>query len=137
MDLNNAVSTYLSLVSSISNYWLLFGTIGALIIGWLISRSNPINIKQKIVGTFFYFTCTGYLVSCLMARYRLLNSFIKDLASIESLKHLQSIKEITKYQELQQHYEVIVQMSYLLISVLFLYLIWSNIVYRKTNRTKN
>ena len=137
MDPSNTVSIYLNLTKDINTYWGAFAIIASVVIGWLLSAKARLALSQKIALTFGYFVITSYIISKILSRYRLLSALIKDVSSLQMKSNewnLSVISEITKYKWAYDHYDAIVWTSYGLISILFLWLIWSGITGRINKR---
>jgi len=134
MDPSDTISIYLNLMKEINLNWGAFAVIASVVIGWLLSSKACLSLSQRITLTFGYFAVTLYIISKILSRYRLLNALIEDVSSLQNESSewkLSIISEITEYKWAYGHYDAIVWTSYGLISVLFLWLIWSGITERK------
>lgn len=125
MNQDRAIDLYLTLTGTIHNYWLGFGAITVLFIGWLLYKPKSLLPVQRIGLTIGWFGATGYLGSSLMNRYNLLASLSRDIAKMENrTEFLQTISELGP---IYQHYETIVWTSFGFISLGAMILIWTNI----------
>ncbi|MCW8963384.1 MAG: hypothetical protein OQL16_06260 [Gammaproteobacteria bacterium] len=125
MDQDRAIDLYLTLTDAIHNYWLGFGAVTVLFIGWLLYKPTPLLPMHRIGLTIGWFGATGYLGSSLMNRYNLLAALSRDIVKmVNKSEFLQSISELGP---IYQHYETIVWSSFGFISVGAMILIWTNI----------
>jgi len=136
MDPSNTIAIYLDITKDINTNWGAFAVIASVVIGWLLSSKAPLSLTQKLALTLGYFIITAYIISKILSRYRLLSALMKDISSLQTKSsewELSIISEMTKYKWAYDHYHSIVWTSYGLISILFLWLIWSGIS-RRTKR---
>ena len=122
---DRAIDLYLTLTDTIHNYWIGFGAITVLFIGWLLYKPNSLLPAQRIGLTIGWFGATGYLGSSLMNRYNLLAALSRDIAAME--KKTELLQSISELGPIYQHYESIVWMSFGFISLGAMILIWTNI----------
>ena len=125
MDQDRAIDLYLTLTDTIHSYWLGFGALTVIIIGWLLYKPQPLLPAQRIGLTIGWFSATGYLGSSLMSRYNLLAALSRDIANMEDKTEF--LLTISELGPIYQHYETIVWTSFGFISLGALILIWTNI----------
>ena len=128
MNEDEFIDLYLRLTDTIHNYWIGFGALTALIIGWLLSRESQLTLSQRISLTIGWFGAAGYLGSSLMNRYGLVTALTQDMQKLNTGSEL--VRAITKLGRIYQHYETIVWSSFGFISLGALTLIWSNVTLR-------
>ena len=134
MSTQDFLSFYLQLTDDIHTYWVSFGALTTLIVGWLLSRKTGIRIGQRMALTIGWFTAAGYLGSSLMNRYRLVAALSQDVKARPSSENVLSM--IAELSGIYRHYEVIVWTSFGLISFAAMLLIWSNLAVHGENGEK-
>ena len=128
MNQDQAIDLYLTLTDTIHSYWLGFGALAVIIIGWLLYKPQPLRPVQRIGLTIGWLGATGYLGSGLMNRYNLLAALSRDIANMkDKTEFLLAVSELGP---IYQHYESIVWTSFGFISLGALTLIWTNIASR-------
>jgi len=125
MKPEEAISLYLRLTNDIHAYWVAFGAVTVLIVGWLLSRKTGLRCGQRVALTIGWFAATGYLGSSLMNRYRLVAALSEDAQVLKSSGSL--LRAIAELGPIYQHYETIVWTSFGLLSIAAVLLIWSNV----------
>jgi len=134
MEPSSAISIFLNITKDINTNWGAFAVFATVVTGWMLSAKSRMSVAQKLALTIGYFVVTSYIISKILSRYRLLKALIKDVSSLQKNSNewnLSIISEITKYGWAYDHYNAIVWTSFGLISILFLWLIWSGISERK------
>lgn len=126
MEQDRAIDLYLVLTDTIHSYWLGFGALTVIIVGWALSRRADLKLAQRIALTIGWFASAGYLGSSLMNRYKLVAALTEDVKDLE--KKGRVLEEIEKLGPIYQHYETLVWSSFGFISVGVLMLIWTNVV---------
>jgi len=120
----------MQLTSDIHAYWVAFGALTVLIVGWLLSRKAKLRFSQRVSLTIGWFAASGYLGSSLMNRYRLVSALSKDVQTLKS--DIGVLKVIAELSPLYQYYETIVWTSFGAISLGALLLIWTNVASQTT-----
>ncbi len=135
MSQEQALSLYLELSESIHAYWAGFGVVAILLFGWVISRDSPPNLSQRITLTLGWFVAGGYLTSSLREIYRIMHAVSQDLLTLRKA-HPQNdsnvLQAITELSSVYERYEILVWMSFGLISICVLFVVWSNVLFPKT-----
>ena len=126
MSSEEILSFYLQLTDDIHTYWVSFGALTTLIVGWLLSRKRGIRIGQRLALTIGWFAAAGYLGSSLMNRYRLVAALSQDARDRPSIENVLNV--VTELSGIYRHYEIIVWTSFGLISFAAMLLVWSNLV---------
>jgi hypothetical protein len=126
MDQDRAIDLYLTLTDTIHSYWLGFGALTVIIIGWLLYKPKPLLPVHRIGLTIGWISSMGYLGSSLMNRYNLLAALSRDIKNMENKTEF--LLAISELGPIYQHYETIVWTSFGFISLGAMILIWSNIV---------
>lgn len=125
MSPEQAIALYMQLTDDIHAYWVAFGALTVLIVGWLLSRNTTLRFSQRISLTIGWFAASGYLGSSLMNRYRLVSALSQDVQALKS--DIGVLKVISELSPLYQHYETIVWASFGAISIGALLLIWTDV----------
>lgn len=125
MTSEQAISLYLKLTNDIHAYWGAFGALVTVIVGWLLSRKERPSLSQRIALTVGWFAAGGYLASSLMNRYQLVYALSQDLSG----QTLNVLNAVANLGPLYKHYEEIVWLSFGLISLAAIFLIWSHAVF--------
>jgi hypothetical protein len=130
MTPEQAISLYMQLTGDIHAYWVAFGAVAVLIVGWLLSRKAKLQLSQRVSLTIGWFAAAGYLGSSLMNRYRLVSALAQDVETLKS--DIGVLKVIAELSPIYQHYETIVWTSFGAISIGALLLIWTNVASQPT-----
>nr|CAP47636.1 putative integron gene cassette protein [uncultured bacterium] len=131
MSSEEILSLYLRLTDDIHTYWVSFGALTALIVGWLLSRKKKVRFGQRIALSIGWFAAAGYLGASLMNRYRLVSALSQDVKSRTPGENVLTV--IAELGGVYQGYEVIVWTSFGLISCAAMLLIWSNLAFHREN----
>jgi hypothetical protein len=134
MEQDRAIDLYLLLTDTIHSYWLGFGAITVILVGWTLSRKTGLRFAQRIALTIGWFASAGYLGSGLMNRYKLVAALTQDIQSLESQSKM--LEEIEKLSPIYQQYETLVWSSFGFISMGVLILIWTNVASGKIETGK-
>ena len=128
MSLEQAISLYLQFTNDIRAYWVAFGALIVLILGWILSRKTSLRFSQRVGLTIGWFAASGYLASSLMNRYRLVAALAQDIEKVKS--DISVLKAISEFGPIYQHYETIVWTSFGAISIAALVVIWTNVAHQ-------
>ena len=126
MEPDRAIDLYLTLTDTIHSYWIGFGAITAILVGWVLSRTSKLRFSQRVALTIGWFASAGYLGSSLMNRYKLVAALTQDIQGLG--KNSRVLVEIEKLGPIYQQFETLVWSSFGFISFGLLVLIWSNVV---------
>ena len=126
MEQDRAIDLYLTLTDTIHSYWLGFGTLTVILVGWLLSKKSRLTLAQRIGLTIGWFSSAGYLGSSLMNRYKLVAALSRDIQAVEGKSNVAI--EIEKLGPIYQHYETLVWSSFGFISIGVILLIWTNVI---------
>jgi hypothetical protein len=135
MTSDQAIALYLTLTRDIHSYWAAFGALIVLTTGWMLSRTSPLRIGQRLALTIGWFAASGYLGSSLTNRYWLLSLLTKDAQEIHANGKL--LAAIVELGAIYQHYETIVWSSFGAISIGAMYLVWSNVAVQSPAHTES
>jgi hypothetical protein len=126
MEQDRAVDLYLALTDTIHSYWLGFGAITVILVGWVLSRNTSLKLSQRVALTIGWFSSAGYLGSSLMNRYKLVSAHIQDIQVLENKNRVLEVVE--RLDPIYQHHETLVWTSFGFISLGVMVLIWTNVI---------
>ncbi len=133
MTFKDALSLYIGITHDIHIYWMAFGGIATVFIGWILLSIQKLNNTQKIFYSIGYFTVSAFIISRIMSRYWLLDALIKDINILKLTEEIQCtnlLEVVTHYGPVYSQFSKLVWLSYSLISALFLVVIWGNLVWK-------
>lgn len=108
-----------------------FGVLAAILIGWFVSLKRSLVLSQKLAVTIGYFIASGYIISVLFNRYSLMSELIRDierLATSDTSSHL--LIKLVSFTSYYRHHEILILTSYVFITAIFGYVIWSGVANR-------